>query len=129
MSKAYVTLREINTGLASISEETRWAAAHAATDFIDKSPMETWHLVVTHGSSADEDTRMAVATCILEHLLEKHFDTFFPLLEQEIDSGNANLGDTLNLCWKLGDAMNTSNAKRWDMLIAKWKKSVRRASS
>jgi hypothetical protein len=54
---------------------------------------------------------------MLEHLLEQEFDTYFPLLEQEIKGGNGNLKDTLRLCWKLGQAEEPSRAAQWDNLV------------
>jgi hypothetical protein len=61
-------------------------------------------LVVRFGSSDVLDVRQAIASCALEHILEHHFEMFFPRLEGEIRGGNGNLRDTLKLSWKLGRA-------------------------
>ena len=119
---AMMTISEIDVGLDSGVESMRWAAAAAAGELVASRPWDVWRLVLRHGASEDEDTRAAVATCMLEHLLESHFDTFFPLIENHIRSGGILLGDTLRRCWKLGIAERPENAKRWDRLINDWRK-------
>lgn len=115
-------IEDIDAGLSSDEESTRWAAAEAAGELIAESPWDVWRLVLRHGGSANEDVRVAVATCILEHLLEHQFAAFFPLLEAEIRAGNHLLGDTFRRCWKFGDAEEASNAKKWDSLLREVRK-------
>jgi HEAT repeat protein len=110
------SIQEIDLGLSSADEKVRWAAAQAAGELIDKSPWDVWQLVLRHGASELEDTRSAVATCMLEHLLERHFDNFFPLLEAQVRQGNVLLGDTFRRCWKFGVAEDIRNSQRWDSL-------------
>jgi len=80
---------EIDAGLRSDVESERWSAAEAGGRLLASRSRAVWNLVVTHGVSANEDVRAAVATCMLEHLLEERFDEFFPLLEAEIRSGKS----------------------------------------
>jgi hypothetical protein len=112
-----VNVFEIEAGLRSASEKERWAAAGAAGDLVTSRPRVVWSLVVAHGASPIEDVRAAVATCMLEHLLEEHFDEYFPPLEHEIRSGNFLLGDTLRRCWKMGQSELPENSARWDELV------------
>lgn len=109
---------EIDAGLRSDVESERWSAAEAAGELLASHPGEVWNLVVAHGVSGNEDVRAAVATCMLEHLLEERFDEYFPLLESEIRSGKVLLGDTLRRCWKLGLSELPHNAARWDALVS-----------
>lgn len=120
------SIGEIDADLSSSDEKTRWAAAQAAGELIAQTPWDVWRLVLRHGISKNEDTRAAVATCMLEHLLEDHFDTFFPLLETQIRNGNYLLGDTLRRCWKLGIAELPDNAERWDRLVSDVRRAARR---
>jgi hypothetical protein len=48
--------------------------------------------------------RIAVATVLLEHLLEHHFDAYFPRLKDLIEAGSVMLADTLARCWAFGQA-------------------------
>src|SRR5262245_26384413 len=109
----------IERGLASDTEQEKWSAASDLGEFVFDHPQQVWPLVVRFGSSEIEDTRQAIATCVLEHLLEHHFDTFFPLLESEITKGNKNFADTFRLCWKLGQSLDTERLQRWEFLLSR----------
>jgi hypothetical protein len=54
--------------------DPRWQAIIAVSEFIEDHPEPVWSFIVRWGSSPDDDLRMAVATCLLERLLEFHFD-------------------------------------------------------
>lgn len=112
-----VNVFDIEAGLRSDSEKVRWAAAEAAGALVTSRPRAVWNLVLAHGASPIEDVRAAVATCMLEHLLEEHFNEYFSPLEQEVRSGNLLLGDTLRRCWKMGQAELPENSARWDELV------------
>jgi len=77
MSPSPQTLKKIDRELASRSEHTRWQAAIALGEFAASDPERIWPLVLKHGSRRHADARMAIATCVLEHILEHHFDAFF----------------------------------------------------
>ena len=108
----------IETGLQSRSEKERWAAAEAATEYVYAEPDKIWPLAIRFGWSDELDLRQAIASCVLEHVLEHHFETFFPRLEAEIRSGNANLRHTLKLSWKLGRSEIAANSAQWDTLLS-----------
>lgn len=110
-------LSALETELLSSDHERRWSAAVALGKFVESNPDALWPIVQRNGSSDDEDIREAVATCILEHLLENHFDRTFDRLEEEIRGGNANLRDTLSLCWRFGQSKDPERAARWDRLV------------
>jgi hypothetical protein len=97
--------------------DPRWQAIIKVEDFIPKEPDAIWSFILRWGICTDEDLRDAVATCLLEHLLEYHFTRFFPQLEEAV-RGNAVLADTFSGCWKLGQAKEEDNAKRFDDLQA-----------
>ena len=60
------------------AEDPRWQAIIAVRDFVESEPDAVWHFIRRWGVHADADLRAAIATCLLEHLLERHFETFFP---------------------------------------------------
>lgn len=62
------------------------------------------------------DVRSAIATCLLEHLLERHFEHVFPAVEKAVGREEL-LRDTLGRCFKLGRALDTPNARRMDDLL------------
>ena len=71
---------------------------------IEENPEGVWQVICEFGVTEDEDMRIAVATVLLEHLLEYHFTTYFPRLEEKIKGGSSLLADTLRRCWAFGRA-------------------------
>src|SRR6185369_15327244 len=115
-------LEAIRRQLVSDSENDRWAGAADLGEYAFARPEQAWPLVVEFGSSSVEDTRAAIATCVLEHILEHHFDTYFPLLVSEIEQrNNHSLADTLSFCSKFGQAREFSRATLWDSLLTRSK--------
>ncbi|MGA7399072.1 MAG: hypothetical protein WCC99_13570 [Candidatus Sulfotelmatobacter sp.] len=96
-------------------EDPRWQAMISIADFIQSDPDAIWPFIVRWGSSADEDLRAAVATVLLEHLLQHHFNRFFPLVEETVQS-NALLAETYSLCSKFGESKEEANAERFERL-------------
>lgn len=70
------------------------------------------------GSHEDEDLRAAIATCLLEHLLEHHFDTIFPPVEKAAKE-NQLFEDMFCGCRKFGQSEVQKNAERFDRLQKK----------
>jgi hypothetical protein len=99
------------------TRDPRWQAIIAVGNFIQEEPDAIWSFILRWGISADEDLRDAVATCLLEHLLEYHFSRFFSQVEEAVRS-NPMLADTFSRCWKFGQAKEEDNAKRFDGLQA-----------
>jgi len=62
--------------------DIRWQAAVVIGEFIDSEPDRVWDVIVAHADSADVDLRTAVATVLLEHLLNRHGARFRPLVDQ-----------------------------------------------
>ena len=84
--------------------DVRWQALIAIAEWIVDQPDEVWPTVVEHGASGDEDMRDGVATVLLEHVLEHHFEAYLPRIEQLIRERDAMYADTLGRCWPFGDA-------------------------
>ena len=88
----------------------------AVADHIEQRPDEVWHFTRKWGSHANADLRMAVATCLLEHLLEHHFSRIFPLAS-EAARQSARFAGTLACCWAFGQAKRPQNLKRLHALV------------
>src|SRR5688572_21562450 len=90
--------------VADPDNDCRWQAMMIFGGMVKTNPEAVWEVVCEHGTSADDDIRDAVATVLLEHLLEHHFDAYFPKLKQCIEAGESLLADTLSRCWLFGQA-------------------------
>ena len=60
-------------------QDERWQAIIEVGEFIQSDPVAVWEFTVKWGKAECEDVRTAVATCLLEHLIEDHFDPYFAL--------------------------------------------------
>jgi hypothetical protein len=101
--------------------DPRWQAIIEVGRFAEQEPEAIWPFVLNWGSHEDEDVRMAIATCLLEHLLEYHFDLLFPRVETAARS-NVCFANTTSQCWKFGEAKEPANSARFDRLCAEIRK-------
>jgi hypothetical protein len=62
-------------------------------------------------AATNPDTFSALATCLLEHLLEVRF-SFMDRIERDIRNGNDKLLYALTICSKFGEAKLPQNAER-----------------
>lgn len=92
--------------------DPRWQAIIAVGEYIESDPEPVWRFIVQWGTNTQEDLRNAVATCLLEHLLEYHFERYFPEVER-VALGNPLFGDTFQRCWRFGQAEAVGNAERF----------------
>jgi hypothetical protein len=96
-------------------QDPRWQRIIDVGTYIVAEPEAVWAFVARWGSATDEDLRDAVATCLLEHLLQHHFELMFPRVEERANSDTL-FADTFKRCWKLGQAELPKNAARFDAL-------------
>jgi len=108
-------LTKIDRHLASRSEHTRWQAAIALGEFSKSAPDRIWPLVLKHGSRRHSDARMAIATCVLEHVLEYNFDAYFPRVADAARRSRW-FRDTFSSCGRMGQSKLPRNARRWKRL-------------
>jgi hypothetical protein len=99
------------------SEDPRWQAVIEIGNFVPDEPEAIWPFVLKWGSYDDDDVRAAIATCLLEHLLEYHFDLIFPRAETAART-NAWFGRTVKTCWKFGQGKEPEHAARFDRLCS-----------
>jgi hypothetical protein len=98
--------------------DPRWQAIIAVGEFIESDPEAVWEFVARWGRSDDSDLRAAIATCLLEHLLEHHFGLLFDRVN-DLAIRDARFADTFARCWKFGQAELPGNADRFDVLRAR----------
>jgi hypothetical protein len=77
----------------------RWQALILVGAGIEREPELVWDVITEEGSSRDDDMRTGVATVLLEHLLDEHFETYFPMVRERVLSGDDLFTDTLSGCW------------------------------
>jgi len=80
-------------------------------EFIESEPEAVWTFARRWGKHASADLRAAVATCLLEHLLEHHFELLFPRVRKEALS-SVRFAETFEMCWSFGQALLPGNAGR-----------------
>lgn len=95
--------------------DPRWQAIIEVGEFIPSEPDAVWRFISKWGRHADDDLRSAIATCLLEHLLDYHFDPYFAKVET-LARSNSNFAQTFLMCWKFGQAAEPKNAKRFAAL-------------
>jgi hypothetical protein len=95
--------------------DPRWQAIIKVGRFIKKDPEPVWAFALKWGRHANADLRMAIATCLLEHLLEYHFDLIFPRVEAAVKRSRR-FADMFCSCWKFDQAEEPANARRMDQL-------------
>lgn len=91
--------------------DPRWQAIIAVGEFVESNPHKVWDFAARWGVHPDPDLQSAIATCLLEHLLEHHFDDVFTRVEK-LARTNPNFAQTLQQCWRLGQAEHPANAAR-----------------
>ena len=96
-------------------QDPRWQAMIAVGEFIESEPEPIWNFIRRWGEHAQEDLRDAVATCLLEHLLEHHFAVYFPHVEA-MAIAEPLFGDMFLRCWQFGQCLEPDNAKRFRVL-------------
>ncbi len=91
--------------------DPRWQVIIRVGDHIEDHPEEVWQFTRKWGCHASPDLRTAIATCLLEHLLEHHFSNIFPLVSEACRQ-SPRFADTLSRCWDLGQAGSPQNLRR-----------------
>lgn len=120
VQEAIFTAEEVLT-CETVSDQgvdPRWQSIISVAEFVKTNPDEVWNFVARWGGSKDEDLRDAIATCLLEHLLEYHFDMIFPRVEKAVDKIPL-FGDTFSRCHKFGQSEQPRNPELFDRLLAR----------
>jgi hypothetical protein len=122
--RVHETIAEVEAmlpGQAAPEEEEidpRWQAIIRIADFIPEEPEAVWTFILRWGCSDDDDLRRAVGTVLLEHLLEQHFDNYFPKVATAVEK-NVLFRSTFAICAKFGQSKQEGNSERFDRLKEK----------
>jgi hypothetical protein len=63
----------------------RWQACIVVGNYIQAMPERVWEAICKYGRSRDDDLRAAISTCLLEHLLNAHFEKYFPKCKKLVE--------------------------------------------
>ncbi|HWE96868.1 MAG TPA: hypothetical protein VG269_23105 [Tepidisphaeraceae bacterium] len=88
--------------------DPRWQAIIHVGEFIESQPDAVWEFTLRWGKHPQADLRSAIATCLLEHLLEHHYQLIFPRVAAAAKSSRR-FADTLSGIIYFGQAKETKN--------------------
>lgn len=69
-----------------------------------------WSFAERWGAVPDSDLQAAIATCLIEHLLEDHFELVSPLVIAAIAIRPV-LAETVAMCWLPDELVATESAR------------------
>ena len=96
----------------------RWQSIIVIGESMDDDPDRIWNVVKRYGDSKDEDMRSAIATVLLEHLLEANFNKYLANVKAQVSLGKSRFLDTLLKCSTFGDD-SEAQSKKIDSYIRK----------
>ena len=105
-------------GMPSLEGDSdpRWQAIIAIGEYIQDEPQAIWQFICKWGESSSEDLRMAIATCLLEHLLEYHFHEYFPKV-REMCRRSKIFASTFEMCAQFGQSKQRENSQAFLALM------------
>ena len=98
-------------------DDPRWDAIVEVGRYSQSNPAEVWQFAARWGNHPQASLREAIASGVLEHLLEHHFELVFPQVEQQV-AVDRYFSDTFSRSWKLGKSNLPENSRRFDALLA-----------
>jgi hypothetical protein len=125
VQEAIKKAEEILPGRPSPDGETdlRWQAIIKVGEFIISNPIDVLNFSIKWGAHRNKDIHSAIATCLIEHLLENHFELVYPKIFESVKS-NKHLADTVLQCWDFGQSTKSENSNRFSELISLCKKVI-----
>ncbi len=86
-------------------EEVRWyACVRILGSYTGTHPKKIWGVIVRLGATRSPNLRSAVAVGLLEHLLEHHYDEYFPKVREKIEAGDRKMLEMLAISYHVGQA-------------------------
>ena len=106
------TLRSILRASPDGTPDPRWQAVIRVGELLPSHPDEVWAFASRWGCSPDPDLRSAIATCLIEHLLEHHFQLIFPRVK-ELASTDVHFADTAKKSWSFAETWHPEELRQW----------------
>lgn len=105
--------------IGDCNREVRWQAIIVIGEYIPVGIRneEIWNLVIQY-SGVDDDMQQALATVLLEHLLEYDYDCTIKRIATAASDWNTTLRDVLERCWRFGQS--DTQWRRVEQIIATW---------
>jgi len=105
--------------VSSNNNDVRWQSLIVLGEYLSSGHRhaEVWE-VITQCWDGDDDMKDALATVLLEHLLEYDFAGTFRRIEDALPQHGAEIVDLLRRCWAFGAAK--SHWSRVKGLMARW---------
>ena len=88
--------------VSDVDSTCRWQSLIVIGDYIRGSPSKVWDVVCEHSHQADDDMLNALATLLLEHLLEHHFEATYARIEEGVGFDRSAMRSMLKRCWRFG---------------------------
>lgn len=99
-------------------QDPRWQAIIRVGGYIPDDPAPVRDFAHRWGAHPQDDLPDAIATCLLEHLLEHHFASYLPRVEPAAMSDRL-FADTFQRRWQFGQAEQPDDAERFRSLNAR----------
>jgi hypothetical protein len=112
VERAIKNAEKLLPGIPAPEGETdpRWQAIIKIGEYIENNPQEVWLFIRKWATHPNEDLRMAISMCLLEHLLEFHFDDYFPKVKKACYQSKRFSG-TFDMCSNFGQSNQPENSK------------------
>lgn len=95
--------------------DRRWEAIIDLSSFIETEPEAVWEFILRWGKHPQADLRTAIGCCMLEHLLEYHFATYFPRV-RETALSSPRFAGTFRMCYAFGQSELPKNSAKFRRL-------------
>ncbi|MBI3242887.1 MAG: hypothetical protein HYZ49_11390 [Chloroflexi bacterium] len=95
-----------------LNNKVRHEALGIFQQFLDKYPEKIWPFVLKYGSHASRHVRESLATMVLEELMARYHDRYFPEVKRIVLSGDGRFLDILVRCWPFGQPL-----KKWHQTV------------
>ncbi|MBS0211221.1 MAG: hypothetical protein JSS27_19935 [Planctomycetes bacterium] len=109
--------KKIHLEPKTTGKDPRWHAIIQVGEYIEKNPESVWRFISRWGGSKDDDLRTAIALCLLEHLLQYHFDTYFTKMKVRALEDRL-FADVVMWCRYFGQSELPRNRNRLRRLVA-----------
>jgi hypothetical protein len=102
-------------------DQVYWSACAVLSYFVDRFPGQLFELIRAVVTGSSDDQRTALATCLLEHLLERNFDEIVKSIAEERNAQlRFDLADVLSRCWPCGEAKRSAKWQKLETLLCEY---------